>query len=103
MSYGSQQTPYLARTVDLTTARTFIELVPPGVPIKQVFVAQLPSATAAGLVDFRLRFGNNQPPIPVAQGGGQIFFTPLMDGLYVDNSAQPGTVAVLYISQGAKV
>lgn len=97
MAYGQQVAPVTALTIDLTTARVGVQLLPPGLPIKQVYVATLPAGA-----DFRLRWGYANPGVPMVQTGSGVFFNPLIEGLYLDNTAQPGLTAVLAITTGAK-
>ncbi len=95
---SGQQSPDIVLNVDLTTARALSQLIPPGIAIKQVYIATLPSGA-----NFALRFGVNNPPVPMVQTGGRVFTARrLVEGLYVDNTAQPGLTAVVTVVTGEK-
>lgn len=97
MSASQQSQPILQRSIDLTTARTFVELFPPGTPISQIYIASLAAGT-----QFFLRFGVNNPPVIMIATGGGIFPTAILDGIYMDNTAQPGLVAIVTAFVGKK-
>lgn len=97
MSYGNQVAPQTLLTLDLTAARTKAQLLPPGLAIKQVYIAVLPSGA-----DFRLSAGPANPAVPMVQTGSLVYFNPLTEGLYLDNTAQPGLTAIIAVITGEK-
>ena len=90
---------YNVVVLDLGTARTGVQLVPPNTPWSQISIRALPAG-----YDLELRVaGRNSDPIPFALG--EIFIPDNPDGaeyrgLYVDNTAQPGITGKIYIQLG---
>lgn len=90
---------YIVAILDLSTARTAVQLVGPGTPWSQISIRALPAG-----YDLELRVaGRASDPIPFALG--EIFIPDNPDGtelrgLYVDNTAQPGITGKIYIQLG---
>jgi hypothetical protein len=95
----SSSSSYNVFTLDLTTARVGVQLVPPGTVWSQLSIRSLPAG-----YDLRLRVaGVNSDPVPFALG--EIFIPDNPDGLesrglYIDNTAQAGITAKIYVQLG---
>lgn len=98
MSFNGQQAaPDLLATLDLTVARANVQIVAPGIVVKQVYIASLPANA-----NFSISFGPFNPAIPMIAQSSRIFAKGMQDGIYVTNTAQPGLVASVAVVQGQK-
>lgn len=94
---GQQAAPDLLLVIDLTTARSQSMIVAPGIVVKQVYIASAPAGA-----NFNVRFGAFNPAIPMIAQASRIFARGMQDGIYIDNTAQPGLTVQVAIVQGAK-